>query len=69
MLYQTKDKNVKTLLSTILKNLNKWKKLQENFELFPKIFLNLIFILQKCEKLVEKLANSLEIILNKEEKK
>lgn len=68
MLYQTKDKNVKTLLSTILKNLNKWKKLQENFELFPKIFSQFDIYITKMWEVSWKLANSLEIILNKEEK-
>lgn len=68
MLYQTKDKNLKELIWIILKNLNKWKKLQENFELFPKTFSQFDIYITKMWEVTWKLANSLEILLIKEEK-
>lgn len=67
MLYQTKDKNVKLLIETILKNISKWKKLEDSFKEFPKIFSNFDVYMLKMWEVTGKVASSLETIKNREE--
>lgn len=67
MLYQTKDKNLKLLIETILKNISKWKKLEDSFKEFPKIFSNFDVYMLKMWEVTGKVASSLETIKNREE--
>ncbi len=68
MLYQTKDKNLKTLLETILKDISKWKKLEESLKDFSKIFSNFDIYMIRMWEVTWKIANSLETIRDREEK-
>jgi len=68
MLYQTKDKNLKLLLESIVKDISKWKKLEDCFKDFPKIFSNFDIYMIKMWEVTGKVANSLETIRDREEK-
>ena len=68
MMYQAKDKTLKDLLWVLLRDLSKWKKLQDSFKDYPKIFSNFDIYIIKMWEVTWKLANSLEIIRDREEK-
>ena len=68
MLYQTRDKNLKFILTTISKNITKWKNLQESIEYFPKVFSNFDIYMIKMWEVTWKLSNAIEIIKTREEK-
>lgn len=68
MLFQTKDKNIKFLLETMSKEINRWKKLAEILWWFDKIFSNFDIYMIKMWEITGKLANSFEIIRDREEK-
>ena len=67
MLYQAKDKNLKKILQTFIKDLSKWKKLQESIALFPKTFNQFDIYMIKMWELTWKLGNSINIIKKREE--
>lgn len=68
MLFQTKDKNVKILLQIIIKEISKWKKLEEILKDFDKIFSNFDIYIIKMWEITWKLAWSFETIRDREEK-
>ena len=68
MTLQTKDKNIKNLIQTLLKDLSKWKKLQESFKDFPKIFNHFDVYIIKMWEITWKLADALDIVKTREEK-
>lgn len=67
ILYQTKNKNLKILLESILKDINKWKKLEDSFRSFPNIFNNFDIYMIKMWEVTWKVSSSLETIRNTEE--
>lgn len=68
MLYQTKDKIVRNIIQSIIKDLNKWRKMEESLKDFPKIFNQFDIYMIKMWELTWKLWNSLEMIRDREEK-
>lgn len=68
LLFQTKNKNVKILLESILKDVSKWKKLEECFKNFPKIFNNFDIYMIKMWEVTWKVSSALETIQAREEK-
>ncbi len=68
MLYQTKEQKIKDIISTILRDLNKWRKMEESLKDFPKIFNQFDIYMIKMWELTWKLWSSLEMIRDREEK-
>lgn len=68
LLYQTRNKKIRKIIETLLKDINRWKKLEDGFARFPKIFS--IFDIQviKMWEFTGKASNALETIKLKEEK-
>lgn len=67
LLYQTKNKNIKIILETILKDISKGRKLEESFKGFPAIFSNFDIYMIKMWEVTGKISWSLETIKNREE--
>lgn len=68
LLFQTKNKNIKLLIETFLKDISKWKKLEESLRWFPKIFNNFDIYMIKMWEVTGKVAGALETIKEREEK-
>ncbi len=68
LLFQTKNKNIKLLIETFLKDISKWKKLEESLRWFPKIFNNFDIYMIKMWEITGKVAGALETIKEREEK-
>ncbi len=68
MLYQTKDKKTSYIISQILKNISLWKKIEESFKEFPRVFSNFDVYMIKMWEVTWKLANSIDNIRQREEK-
>lgn len=68
MLYQTKNKNLKTLLSELIKDVNKWKIISDSLKNFPLIFSQFDLYMIKMWEVTGKMWNSFELIRDREEK-
>lgn len=68
LLYQTKDKNLKLLFESIIKDISKWKKLEDCFRDFSSIFSNFDVYMIKMWEVTGKITTSLETICDREEK-
>lgn len=65
--FQSKEKNIKYLVDSISKDINKWKKLYESFASFENTFSNFDLSMIKMWEVTWKLSNSFEIIKDREE--
>lgn len=68
LLFQTKNKNIKYIIESLLKDISKGKKLEESFKNFPRIFNNFDIYMIKMWEVTGKVAWSLENIKDREEK-
>lgn len=68
MIYQTENKNIKTIIEVILDDLNKWISLKESILKFPLIFKQFDYSIIEMWELTWKVGDSIEIIKEKEEK-
>lgn len=68
LLFQTKDKNVKNIIETLIKDLNKWQKIESIFAKFPYIFNQFDTYMIKMWEVTWKLWNSIDLIKEREEK-
>lgn len=68
MIYQTENKNIKTIIEVILDDLNKWISLKESILKFPLIFKQFDYSIIEMWELTWKVWDSIEIIKEKEEK-
>lgn len=68
ILYQTKNKNVSQMLTTIIENTNKWENFETSIRLFPWSFNEFDFAIIEMWEITGKLGYSLETIKIKEEK-
>jgi len=68
MIYQTKNKKVIYIISKILKNISLWKKIEESFKEFPRVFSSFDVYMIKMWEVTWKLANSLDSVRIREEK-
>lgn len=66
--YQTQNKNLKSIIETILDDINKWLSLKESFSKFPNIFKIFDLSIIEMWELTWKVWDSIEIIKVKEEK-
>ncbi len=66
--YQTEKKNLKSIIETILDDINKWLPLKESFSKFPNIFKIFDLSIIEMWELTWKVWDSIEIIRVKEEK-
>ncbi|MDD5769497.1 MAG: type II secretion system F family protein [Candidatus Gracilibacteria bacterium] len=65
--FQSKEKNIKYLVDSISKDINKGKKLYESFASFENTFSNFDLSMIKMGEVTGKLSNSFEIIKDREE--
>lgn len=68
IMYQTRNKNNKKLLNSIIEWLNSWNNLKESFQLFPNIFNTFDLSIIEMWEVTWKLGDSIETIKLKEEK-
>lgn len=68
IMYQTKNKNIKKLLNSIIESLNTWNNLKSAFEKFPYIFNIFDLSIVEMWEVTWKLWDSIETIKLKEEK-
>ncbi len=68
IMYQTRNKNNKKLLNSIIEWLNSWNNLKECFQLFPNIFNTFDLSIIEMWEVTWKLGDSIETIKLKEEK-
>lgn len=68
LLFQTKNKNIRYLLETILKDISKWKKLEDCLKNFPKSFNNFDIYMVRMWEVTGKVSSALEAIKEREEK-
>ncbi|NDK08321.1 hypothetical protein EOM39_03665 [Candidatus Gracilibacteria bacterium] len=68
MIYQTENKNIKTIIEVILDDLNKGISLKESILKFPLIFKQFDYSIIEMGELTGKVGDSIEIIKEKEEK-
>lgn len=68
ILYQTRNKEIKSIIESVLKDLSKWVKMETSFQKFPKIFNQFDNYMVKMWEVTWKLWNSFEIIKEREEK-
>lgn len=66
--YQTKNKKIKLLISTLIEDINKWAPLKEAFMKYPHIFNQFDYSIVDMWELTWKLWESIELIRDKEEK-
>lgn len=68
MLFQTKDKKVKQIIQDLIKDISKWRKIEDSLKEYFKIFSQFDIYMIKMWEITWKLGNSLEIIREREEK-
>lgn len=68
LLFQTKNKDIKYVLETTLKDISKWKKLEDCLKNFPKSFNNFDIYMVRMWEVTGKVAQALETIKEREEK-
>jgi type IV pilus assembly protein PilC len=68
IMYQTRDKKMKKLITNIINNLNKWDSLKDVFSKYNKIFNTFDLSIIEMWEVTWKLWDSIETIENKEEK-
>jgi len=68
LMYQTKNKKVKTLINNIIESINKWASLKDSLIVYPKIFTNFDLSIIEMWEVTWKLWESIEIIKVNEEK-
>ena len=68
LLFQTKNKDIKYVLETTLKDISKWKKMEDCLKNFPKSFNNFDIYMVRMWEVTGKVAQALETIKEREEK-
>ncbi len=68
MLYQTENKNVRSIIEIILEDINKWNPLRESFARFPSVFKIFDISIIEMWELTWKVWDCIEVIKLKEEK-
>lgn len=68
ILYQTENKNVKSIIEIIIDDINKWTPLRESFSRFPSIFRIFDLSIIEMWELTWKVWDSIDVIKVKEEK-